>query len=109
MDSELPCRTFTGTVPVDQRARLVDTPREPVTQHVTLFRREKKLAQARVAEHQESLSHSAGYERVEPGVFLHFLFAVLGPPPVHSERTGVVSAFTLNRASALARPCQKPA
>ena len=64
----------------------MDTPREPVTQHVTLFRREKKLGQARVAEHQESLSHSAGYERVEPGVFgvfLHFLssrcFGTPGP------------------------------
>ena len=80
MDSELPCRTFTGTVPVDQRARLVDTPREPVTQHVTLFRCGFKLAKASDAESQLHGDAMDGYERVEPGGFLRFVFTIYGPP-----------------------------
>ena len=80
LDSELPCRTFTGTVPADRRALLVDTPREPVTQHVTLFRRGLKLSKASDAKLQVHGDAMDGYERVDPGVFLNFVFTVLGPP-----------------------------
>ena len=68
MDSELPCRTFTGTVPVDQRARLMDTPREPVTERVTLFRCGFKLAHLAIAKLQLHGDAMDGYEHVEPGV-----------------------------------------
>ena len=80
MDSELPCRTFTGTVPVDQRARLVDPPREPVTHHVTLFRCGLKLSILAIAKLQLHGDAMDGYARVDPGVLLHFVVAISVPP-----------------------------
>ena len=58
----------------------MDTPREPVTERVTLFRCGFKLPILAVAKLQLHVDAMDGYERVEPGVFLHLVFTVSGPP-----------------------------
>ena len=77
-------------MPVDQRAGPVDVPAVLAHQPVTLFRREKKLARERVAEHQESLSHSAGCGEEEKWGFLPFSLRVRRVAPL---RPGSYDAY----------------